>query len=203
MGMANDVSEPLEVICEEEDPEVRDDYACTRRLKVETPDIMSVKEDTEAEHGGLRKVTVEEGGNKRKLTKDRKGPSESEKPKVTEEIPELPEHLIDLFERSSINLTQPQRVELAKLLLEFQHVFSKDENDIGQTNLVEHLIDTGDALPIKQNPHKVPLAYQDDERKSIQKLLKQGTIRPSTSPWASPIVLVKKKDGTVRPCCDG
>jgi hypothetical protein len=83
-----------------------------------------------------------------------------------------------------------------------QHTFSKDEWDIGLTHLVEHPIKTNDAEPVKQRPTREPLAYSDEEKKAIEDLLKKGVIRKSTSPWASPIVLVKKKSGALRLCID-
>ena len=46
------------------------------------------------------------------------------------------------------------------------------------------------------------MAYADDEKRAIQDLKAKGVIRESTSPWASPIVLVKMKDGGLRPCVD-
>ena len=46
------------------------------------------------------------------------------------------------------------------------------------------------------------MAFAGEDKEAIDKLWKQGSIRPSTSPWASPIVLVRKKDGKVRTCVD-
>lgn len=70
------------------------------------------------------------------------------------------------------------------------------------THLSEHTINTGDAAPIKQRPRRVPLAYAEEEKQAIHDLLKKIVTRESTSPWASPIVLVRKKPGVVRPCVD-
>ena len=81
-------------------------------------------------------------------------------------------------------------------------MFSKNENDLGRTHLVEHTIDTGDAKPIKQPPRQLPMAFADEDCKALEKLQTQGVIWPSTSPWASPILLVKKKDGSTKPCVD-
>ncbi|CAC5398863.1 unnamed protein product [Mytilus coruscus] len=54
--------------------------------------------------------------------------------------------------------------EIASLLHDFEDIFSKNEDDIGLTHLIEHSIDTGTAKPIKQPPRRVPLAVEDKER---------------------------------------
>ena len=51
-------------------------------------------------------------------------------------------------------------------------------------------------------PHRHPKAYRDEIERAIQELLALGHIRPSTSPFASSVVLVKKKDDTLRMCID-
>ena len=114
----------------------------------------------------------------------------------------LPKHLEGLYERSSSGKSPSEAKALAKLLVKYQDTFSKGEWDIGMTNLTEHVIKTGDAAPIKQAPRRVPLAYAGEEKKAIDDLLEKGVIRKSTSPWASPIVLVRKKSGAIRPCVD-
>jgi hypothetical protein len=117
-------------------------------------------------------------------------------------LPTLPEHLKDLFARSSQEMTHEEKLEWAQVLVDRRNAFSENEYDLGYTHLTEHVILTGDAKPVKQPPRRLPIAYEGEDRRAIDKLLKQGSIRPSTSPWASPIVLVRKKDGSVRPCVD-
>ena len=51
-------------------------------------------------------------------------------------------------------------------------------------------------------PYRHPKAYRDKIERAIQELLALGHIRPSTSPFTSSMVLVKKKDGTLRMCID-
>ena len=114
----------------------------------------------------------------------------------------LPEHLKELYEKSAKGKNEYEKKVIHWLLLKHQNVFSKNENDLGRTHLVEHTIDTGDAKPIKQPPRWLPMAFADEDRKALEKLQTQGVIRPSTSPWALPILLVKKKDGSTRPCVD-
>ncbi len=105
---------------------------------------------------------------------------------------EVPAHLMALYEQSTDGKPEPQRRAVAGLLIKYQDTFSKSDWDIGLTDLAEHPIDTGGAAPVKQRPRRVPLAYADEEQKAIEDLLKKGVIQKSTSPWASPIVLVKK-----------
>jgi len=68
--------------------------------------------------------------------------------------------------------------------------------------LVEHDIDTGDARPIKQSPRRPPLAAREAEDEILNEMLATCVIEPSISSWASPVCLVKKKDGTFRFCID-
>jgi len=68
--------------------------------------------------------------------------------------------------------------------------------------LVEHDIDTGDARPINQSPRRPPLAAREAEDEILDEMLTTGVIEPSNSSWASPVCLVKKKDGTFRFCID-
>lgn len=115
---------------------------------------------------------------------------------------ELCPALQDLIERSSEHLTEDGKKQLTKLIREFSDVFAHSSDDYGQTSLVEHEIDTGLAAPVKQAPRRIPLAKQEIAAEEIKKMLKAGVIEPSTSPWASPVVLATKKDGGTRFCLD-
>ncbi|KAM9308293.1 uncharacterized protein PAF06_012480 [Gastrophryne carolinensis] len=72
----------------------------------------------------------------------------------------------------------------------------------GHTNLVQHVIDTGDVKPIRQKPYRVPEKLKPVIDIEIQNMLKLGVIEPSSSPWCSPIVIVPKKNGEMRFCID-
>ncbi|KAK9805131.1 hypothetical protein WJX72_001062 [[Myrmecia] bisecta] len=67
---------------------------------------------------------------------------------------------------------------------------------------VEHHIDTGDHRPIKQQPYRFSKAENDLIDKEVKRMLEEGVIHPSHSPWASPVVIVPKPDGTTRFCID-
>ncbi|EGT47562.1 hypothetical protein CAEBREN_01908 [Caenorhabditis brenneri] len=93
--------------------------------------------------------------------------------------------------------------EVWGIVRKFQHIFAVDDNELGRTNAVECEIELVEgAEPVRQKPRPIPLAIRPEIRKMIQKMLAQGVIRESHSPWASPVVLVKKKDGSVRMCID-
>ena len=66
--------------------------------------------------------------------------------------------------------------------------------------MVEHDIDTGNSRPIKQSPRRPPIAARKAEDAILDEILATGVIEPSNSSWASPVCLVKKKDGTFRFC---
>ena len=81
-------------------------------------------------------------------------------------------------------------------------VFSKDDMDMGRTNLVKHHIKLTDPAPFKETYRRIPPQMYDEVKAHIQEMLDLGAIRPSNSPWASAIVLVRKKDGRLRFCID-
>ena len=100
------------------------------------------------------------------------------------------------------DLTLQQREELAAAIYEYQDVFSSGPTDMGRTGLVKHTIDTGDQRPIRLLPRRLPITKQEIEKEEVQKMLDRGVIEPCQSSWASPVVLVTKKDGTTRFCMD-
>ena len=114
----------------------------------------------------------------------------------------VPTHLQDLLLRSSEHLTGPQSEAVANLLCSYSDTFAKSTDDLGRTSLAEHTIDTGDARPVKQAPRRVPMALRAEAEREVQSMLRRGIIEPSSSPWASPAVLVRKKDKSLRYCVD-
>ena len=84
----------------------------------------------------------------------------------------------------------------------FPTVFPDKSVKLETTNVVEMNIDTGNAHPIKQRPYRIPLAKMQIVEEELDKMLAEGIIEPSSSPWASPLTLVPKKDGSIRFCVD-
>ena len=103
----------------------------------------------------------------------------------------------------SIQDLQPSDIETVhQLLCNNSDVFAKSPEDLGQTSIIRHHIDTGDARPVKQSAHRQPSHWVDAEEKEIKKMYDLGICKPSTSPWSSPVVLVKKKDNSCLFCVD-
>ncbi len=115
---------------------------------------------------------------------------------------DLPEYLQPLMEGVSEDLMMRQREELAAAIYEHRDVFSSGPVNMGRTGLVKHTIDTGDQRPVRLPPRRLPIAKQEIQREEVQKILDRGVIEPCQSSWASPVVLVTKKDGTTRFCVD-
>ena len=118
------------------------------------------------------------------------------------EVEQVPQHLRELEEQSTDGLGTEDQVRVRRLLVEYQDVFSSGEFDIGRTTRVKHSIDTGGAAPIRQPLRRSSPQQREEVERQVQELLAKGLIEPSDSPWASPVVLVTKKDGSKRLCLD-
>ena len=79
---------------------------------------------------------------------------------------------------------------------------SLQDGERGETNLIQMEIETGDAYPKRQPARRLPFALRQEVSRQLREMQSQGVIQLSKSPWASPVVLVKKKDGTHRFCVD-
>ena len=94
------------------------------------------------------------------------------------------------------------RSHLRQIIEKFASAFAWTGFPPGRTNVVQHRIDTGTAAPIRQAPRRIPVQYQQEMTQLIDQMLSDGVIQPSNSPWAAPVVLVKKKNGSLRLCVD-
>ena len=102
-------------------------------------------------------------------------------------------------ELEDANIKDSTRVSF-EVLCEQQHeAFSKNNKDIGRTQLIEMEIDTGDSLPVAQSPYTLPLKHYDWVRQKIETLEKSGVIERSLSRWASPVIVVLKKSAPDEP----
>ena len=110
----------------------------------------------------------------------------------------------EVLNKFSMNkeLSAEQRQKLLSLLNKYADVISKNSQDLGRTNVIEHRIDTGDHSPIKSAPYHAPQTTKDKIDEMVQEMMDNDVIEESFSPWSSPIILVKKKDGSFRFCVD-
>ena len=111
--------------------------------------------------------------------------------------------ILDLIDLSGLeNWPEKLQHEAKEMLKRNAKVFSKDDMDMGRTNLVKHHIKLTDPVPFKEAYRRIPPQMYDEVKTHLQEMLDLGAIRPSNSPWASAIVLVREKDGRLRFCID-
>ena len=99
-------------------------------------------------------------------------------------------------------LSTDDKVKFRDLFVKYRDVFALSDSELGRTSLVQHVIDTGDATPIKQMPYRTSPEGKQEIDRQVNNMLERGIIQESVSAWSSPVVLVKKKDGSMRFCVD-
>lgn len=100
------------------------------------------------------------------------------------------------------NLSSDQQNQIRDLVTGYKDIFADNPKNPTRTILTEHKIVTGDSLPVKNKMRRVPTAFENEVDRQVQEMLKHDIIRPSCSPWNSPLLLVKKKDNSLRFVCD-
>ncbi len=167
-----------------------------------TPSIVTVHDNLkdvvmELQNHGQELVTIQPGetiGELHQATLEEA--SEHTKPSEDEFLSKF--HLDEL----GSHLTEEQVKEIRDLLTTWKCAFSQGEWDLGYTDLVQHEIKLNDPKPFKDKPRRIPPALYDEIRVHLREMLKLGVIRESCSPYASNVVLVRKKDNTLRFCVD-
>lgn len=99
-------------------------------------------------------------------------------------------------------LSSEQTVEINKLLSEYHEIIPSSETDIGRCDIIKHSINTGNHKAIVTRQWPIPHSTKQVMEEEISKMLKMGVIEPCSSPWHSPSLLVKKKNGSFRYCID-
>ncbi|GAB0086702.1 Zinc finger, CCHC-type [Sergentomyia squamirostris] len=113
-----------------------------------------------------------------------------------------PEKLSESEVQIDLNTSEEKRQELLNLLNKFRDCFSKDLQEIGCTKFVKMTINVTSSKLIQHKPRRVAYGHREEFEKLIRQLLKAGIIVPSTSSYASPVVLTIKPDGSIRICVD-
>ncbi|XP_038141331.1 uncharacterized protein LOC119783754 [Cyprinodon tularosa] len=107
-----------------------------------------------------------------------------------------------LFNFGNSPIPEEWKRRFQQKLAKRQKVFSLHEWDVGCAKGVEHHIRLHDSRPFRESSRRLAPADIDDVRRHIQQLLAAGIITESRSPYASPIVVVRKKNGSIRICID-
>ena len=103
---------------------------------------------------------------------------------------------------NTIPLTDEQRSQLQAMLLRNIAVFADNPKRTPTTTLAQHRIDTGAHPPVAVPPYRMPPSQRALIDQQAQEMLENGVVRPSSSPYSSPVLLVKKSDGKERFCVD-
>lgn len=91
---------------------------------------------------------------------------------------------------------------LQGFLADHHGAFSIEEGEHGETDLVQMDIDMAEARPKRQPPRRMPFVVCQEVARQLKSMQQNGVIQPSCSPWTSPVVMVRKKDGSHRFCVD-
>ena len=130
-----------------------------------------------------------------------KGEAVSPDPKLT--IPARKKLIREEIDAGTYEQVTPEEVTLlGDLLEEFQDVFALDKGEIGHTNLVRHRIEITNDEAFKERYRRIPPNQMAEVKTVIDGMISEGAVRRSSSPWSNAMVLVRKKDGKLRPCID-
>ena len=113
-----------------------------------------------------------------------------------------------LFQKLDLSGLESWDAKAAKqarsLLAEYHDLFSLEKNEIGHMKAAEHVIKLRDpnATPFKEQFRSILPPQVNEVREHLKLMLDVGAIQPSNSPWCNAVVLVRKKDGSLRFCID-
>ena len=126
--------------------------------------------------------------------------------KIVSKPEPTPERLNELFSKLDLTGIQEWPDDLQQhvhdLMVEYQHLFALNDLELGKTSKVRHEIKLSNPVPFKDRYRWITPHEFDEVRNHLQDMLKVGAVRKSVSPWASPMVMVHKKDGSLRFCID-
>lgn len=124
-------------------------------------------------------------------------PQDNESVSTPTNHPDVPQDI------DNSNVPLEHRDKFRELIHDYSHLFARSDLELGSTNVVKMSLNTGNSAPIKQRPYRLPFSQRPILDKHLDELLEAGIIRPSTSPWSSPIIMVPRKDGgSPRMCVD-
>jgi hypothetical protein len=111
-------------------------------------------------------------------------------------------HIQCLLEKIPDHLSATEKQKAEDLIKGYANLFSRNEFDLGRNSWLPHRTDQGTNRPFHQPLRKQAYAQLEVIEKQVQQMLDAGVISPSTSPWASNVLLARKSDGSSRFCLD-
>ena len=116
--------------------------------------------------------------------------------------PRDPANVIHELDFSQSPASSEEIEGVKQVLGEYPQAFSVSDFDLGHSDIVEHNIDLTDQRPFRERYRPIPPSLYDEVKDHLETMKQAGVIRESFSPYSSPIVLVRKKDGSLRFCVD-
>ena len=94
-------------------------------------------------------------------------------------------------------------LDLPRVVCEYEDVFLDEQPGLPSQRVIVFCIELHPGTsPISMTPHRMTPFELQELKVQLQELLDKGFIRPSTSPWGTPVLFAKKKDRTLRLCID-
>lgn len=108
----------------------------------------------------------------------------------------------NMLHKSNTELSPEQQTRLRALLQQYDDIFAYNSQQLGNSSVVKHTIDTGSNPPIRLRSYRTSPSNKEEIDKQVNEMLEAGIISPSVSPWSFPVVLVRKPDNSIRFCVD-
>ena len=118
---------------------------------------------------------------------------------LDDELPQAIPTTANCSQPPSFDLPTDVHPSLRNIITDHKLLFSEQ---LGKTNVTNHVIDTGNAIPVRVPPRPIPFHYAEKVHNQLQEMAQEGIIRPSNSPWCAPAVYVPKSNGELRICID-
>ena len=182
----------------------KSDEANTFEVKLQPVPPEDLREEILSNATGVNQETNDTSGRSASNEKDEK-PSFGARPNTKDPDFDFKKELERLPFELNIGdapLTRDQQARLIDVIYNHTEVFSLFDGDLGFCDVLKHSIPTTTDKPVYLPHRQIPVQLQSEVRKCLDNWLKQGIIRPSKSPYASQVVIVRKKTGEIRLCVD-
>ena len=128
---------------------------------------------------------------------------DTQTPKERMTVQEQQDKLLEKLNLDGLSEWTPRNAAIAReLLLSYHDAFALEPDELGCTSTIKHEICLTDEEPFKEQFRHIPPPLLEEVCASLRDMLEAGTIQPSQSPWCNAVVLVRKKDGSLRFCVD-